>query len=197
MKSLEFILIIITIGSIFGISTFENISFADETEDISKQLAEKHKILAQTYEQEARELASIGNVQEAVNKFTLSAEQYTESAAYYRELHDYLNAAEYSGRASLAYEEAALIHSTLHNYSNSLLHYLLSDKSNAHSLQNKGIALFGDAYLLPPKFQVHLIDDPHKIICKDGLELIFKIDNSPACVSPLSKVKLIERGWTK
>jgi hypothetical protein len=59
------------------------------------------------------------------------------------------------------------------------------------------MALFGDSYLLPPKFQFYLIDDPHEIICKEGLELIFKIDNSPACVSFSSKAKLIERGWVK
>ncbi len=34
------------------------------------------------------------------------------------------------------------------------------------------------------------------IICKEGLELIFKsTDNSPACVKPATAEKLIERGW--
>ncbi|MBS3921684.1 MAG: hypothetical protein KGZ37_00875 [Nitrosarchaeum sp.] len=36
------------------------------------------------------------------------------------------------------------------------------------------------------------------VICRDGLELIFKSSNgSPACVKPNSKIKLIEYGWTK
>lgn len=36
------------------------------------------------------------------------------------------------------------------------------------------------------------------IQCKEGLELIFKAGSgSPACVKPETKIKLIERGWTK
>lgn len=38
---------------------------------------------------------------------------------------------------------------------------------------------------------------PENILCKEGLELIFKSTNGfPACVQPESKLKLIERGWT-
>ena len=33
------------------------------------------------------------------------------------------------------------------------------------------------------------------IICKDGLELIFKQNNSPACVKQSTAEKLVERGW--
>ena len=37
---------------------------------------------------------------------------------------------------------------------------------------------------------------PKNVVCKDGLKLIFKFtDSSPACVSPGTKTKLIERGW--
>ncbi len=37
---------------------------------------------------------------------------------------------------------------------------------------------------------------PEQIICKDKLELIFKVTNGfPACVQLESKLKLIERGW--
>jgi len=196
MTSLRFVLVSIVVSLVLFTSIFD-IAFADESEDITKQLAEKHRILAQIYEQEARELANIGNLQEAADKFTLSAEQYSESATYYRTLNDYFNAAKYNGRSALAHEEAAIISSKLHDYSNSLLNYLLSDKFNAHSLQNKRISMFGDAYLLPPKFQVHLVDDPNEIVCKEGLELVFKTDDSPACVFPSSKIKLMERGWTK
>ncbi len=34
-----------------------------------------------------------------------------------------------------------------------------------------------------------------EIKCKEGLELIFKSDNSPACVKPATAEKLMERGW--
>ena len=39
---------------------------------------------------------------------------------------------------------------------------------------------------------------PTHVICKSGLNLIFKsTDGSPACVKPLTSEKLIERGWAK
>ena len=196
MASLRFVLVSIVVILMMLTSTFD-IVFADDSEDITKQLAEKHVNLAQLYEQEARELANKGDLLEATNKFELAAKQYSEAVTYYHELNDHWNAAKYNARASLAHEESAIIHSELNDYSNSLLHFLLSDKFKAHSLQHNGIAMFGDEFLLPPKFQVHLVNDPHEIICKEGLELVFKIDDSPACVSPSSKIKLMERGWTK
>ncbi len=37
---------------------------------------------------------------------------------------------------------------------------------------------------------------PQNVICKEGLQLIFKSkDNSPACVKPQTAAKLVERGW--
>lgn len=172
-------------------------AFADEEENITKELATRHKDQAQIYENEARNLARMGKYQEASDKFTLAAEQYHEASTYYLKLKDYFNAAEYNGRASLAHEEAAIIHSEINDLSTAALHYFFSDKYLAHSRENKGIALFGDAYLLPPRYQVHLVDDPHEIVCREDLELVFKIDDSPACVSDSSKIKLIDRGWAK
>ena len=37
---------------------------------------------------------------------------------------------------------------------------------------------------------------PDDIICKDGLELIFKNNDSPACVKHETAIKLVERGWS-
>ena len=38
---------------------------------------------------------------------------------------------------------------------------------------------------------------PKEVICREKLQLIFKMDNSPVCVKPESIPKLIERGWAK
>jgi hypothetical protein len=47
-----------------------------------------------------------------------------------------------------------------------------------------------------PYEQVSIGIEPENVLCREGLELIFKSkDNSPACVKPDSKLKLIERGW--
>jgi len=49
---------------------------------------------------------------------------------------------------------------------------------------------------LSPKRQVEQGILPTDLICKEGLELIFKSKiNSPGCVKPTTVKKLIERGW--
>jgi hypothetical protein len=51
---------------------------------------------------------------------------------------------------------------------------------------------------LSPKKQNELGVLAGEIICKEGLELIFKANNgSPACVRPEIKKSLVERGWAK
>ena len=49
--------------------------------------------------------------------------------------------------------------------------------------------------LLPPLKQFKLGISVEDVTCKEGLELIKKYDNTPACVKPSSVTKLIERGW--
>ena len=49
---------------------------------------------------------------------------------------------------------------------------------------------------IPPKKQQGIEIIHGKIFCKQELELIFKYDNSPACVKPSTAQKLLERGWT-
>lgn len=50
--------------------------------------------------------------------------------------------------------------------------------------------------ILPPLNQIATGKIPENVLCKEGLELIFKSsDNSPACVKPQTAEKLIERGW--
>jgi len=47
-----------------------------------------------------------------------------------------------------------------------------------------------------PKHQIVNGVLPKDVICKEGLELIFKsTDGTPACVKPETATKLIERGW--
>jgi len=47
-----------------------------------------------------------------------------------------------------------------------------------------------------PKWQVFCGTLPDKVICNEGLQLIFKsTDDSPACVKSQTAEKLIVRGW--
>ena len=50
--------------------------------------------------------------------------------------------------------------------------------------------------IMPPKKQMAQDVDSKDVICKPGLELIFKkTDRMPACVKPESLEKLVARGW--
>lgn len=49
----------------------------------------------------------------------------------------------------------------------------------------------------PPLKQFESGISPDEIQCKDGLTLVQKHDDTPACVKPETKTKLIERGWIK
>jgi len=50
--------------------------------------------------------------------------------------------------------------------------------------------------ILSPKKQVAQGIVQHQVICKEGLQLIIKYNDSPACVKPETAEKLTERGWT-
>jgi len=50
---------------------------------------------------------------------------------------------------------------------------------------------------LPPLDQIQHNMKPSQIKCNDGLVLVYKYDDSPACVTESTKQKLIERGWAK
>ncbi len=50
---------------------------------------------------------------------------------------------------------------------------------------------------LPPMKQIEHGVKLNEIICKENMQLIFKPNNSPACVKLETAEKLIERGWAK
>jgi len=54
----------------------------------------------------------------------------------------------------------------------------------------------GDGEILAPLKQMQSGVSAESVVCKEGLELIFKAsDGSAACVMPSSVSKLVERGW--
>ena len=51
-------------------------------------------------------------------------------------------------------------------------------------------------YVLPPRKQLEWGLGNNEIVCREGMDLIFKAtDNSPACVKASTAQKLLERGW--
>jgi len=62
--------------------------------------------------------------------------------------------------------------------------------------ERKSMKELGQVRVDSPRKQVAQGISPEQIICKEGLELIFKVTNGfPACVKPETALKLIERGW--
>ncbi|KER06490.1 hypothetical protein AAA799E16_00728 [Marine Group I thaumarchaeote SCGC AAA799-E16] len=116
MNSLGFLIIIAIISLAFIVSVVPDFFPPVENEDTLLQQAENHKNQAQIYEKQARELTKNGQYKEAIKKFALSAEEYHEAAVNYGKMHDFLNAAKFHGRSSLAYEEAHLIQSESHDF---------------------------------------------------------------------------------
>lgn len=51
--------------------------------------------------------------------------------------------------------------------------------------------------ILSPLKQIKAGIAPENIVCKEGLELVFKLDGQPACIKTTSIQKLTAWGWTK
>ncbi|HET9010107.1 MAG TPA: hypothetical protein VFN17_08320 [Nitrosarchaeum sp.] len=51
--------------------------------------------------------------------------------------------------------------------------------------------------VLSPLKQIKEGITPENIVCKEGLELVFKLNGQPACIKTSSIPKLIAWGWTK
>jgi hypothetical protein len=59
-----------------------------------------------------------------------------------------------------------------------------------------GVGLTKDITWAPPIKQIKQFErEPENVKCNSDLELIFKLNGSPACVMAETKTKLIERGW--
>jgi len=58
-----------------------------------------------------------------------------------------------------------------------------------------GPAPIEEGKILSPKKQLSQGIEPDAVVCNEGLVLIIKYDNSPACVKPDTSEKLMERGW--
>ena len=54
-----------------------------------------------------------------------------------------------------------------------------------------------DETVLSPLKQIKEGIVPENVVCKEGLELVFKLNGEPACVKTTSIQKLITWGWTQ
>jgi len=68
---------------------------------------------------------------------------------------------------------------------------------HASGLVGTAFFTYGNPNIIHPSLKQQLESGvaPEDIICKEGLQLIFKQDSSPACVKSQTAEKLIQRGW--
>jgi len=69
-----------------------------------------------------------------------------------------------------------------------------TDDSNSTSVETEDDV---SNIILSPLKQIKSGIAPENIVCKEGLELVFKLDGQPACIKTTSIQKLIAWGWTK
>ena len=62
-------------------------------------------------------------------------------------------------------------------------------------IENADASNSSDESISSPRQQMNEGIFSHEITCKEGLELIFKPNDSPACVKQSTAEKLIQRGW--
>ncbi len=83
------------------------------------------------------------------------------------------------------------------NNDGNLEHALCTPTQLASESNISEIRKISQNYILPPLVQSEFGVNLKEIQCKQNLVLIQKYDDSPACVTESTKLKLIERGWTK
>ncbi|MBS3921681.1 MAG: hypothetical protein KGZ37_00860 [Nitrosarchaeum sp.] len=118
-------------------------------------------------------------------------------------LAEFIYAGENAQPKSFTLEEALEIQAKRNNITNDTRSYLKNTEftgeltaDDVHCM-NKIYDEILTQKVRSPKLQVFCGTPIEKITCNEGLELIFKSkDNSPACVSPKTAEKLVERGWT-
>jgi hypothetical protein len=116
------------------------------------------------------------------------AKHHYEEAVRYNQLCEGEQSCDHM-QASYHYEESAKHYKALGDNQN-------YTKYHAYSLYHTGVLKHGDSYVLPPRHQMYIVDNPDEIQCKQSHELIFKSTTGhPHCVTSHTAEKLVSRGW--
>ena len=148
-----------------------------------------HRQAARHYNDAAMEYSLLGENNNAAKYYQESGLQYHYAAFQLEKSGNLQESVEHHYRAGIQYHNAALQFKIIDDYTK-------YGKQFAESLKHKRMAKYGSDYMLPPKQQMQLLAEPQEIKCNEGLELIFKSSSGePACFTPSSASKLVQRGW--
>jgi len=194
----------------------EDMPVARVTESGSLEAVLGHLEEAQSFVESAKEFRDTGYDNQAAVSYIQAGINYHNAALEYALLQDHENAAKYHHEAAIQHHNAALHfekgqdftqsviqhhHAGVHHHFAGVSHEMMEDhktarKHFAESILHKRMAKFGSDYILPPKHQLQWLADPSELICKEGLNIIFKsTTKEPSCVKPETAARLIERGW--
>lgn len=150
-----------------------------------------HRQAARHYDAAAMGYSLLGENQNAAKYYQKSGLQYHYAAFQLEKSGNLQESTKYHYQAGIQYHNAALQFKIINDYTN-------YEKQFSESFKQKRMAKYGSDYVLPPKQQMRWLVEPQEVKCNEGLELVFKSSNGePACFTPSSTSKLVQRGWAK
>jgi len=194
----------------------EGMAVARVAESGSPEAAQRYIEEAQDFIKSAKEFEDTGYDNQAAVSYNQAAINYHVASLEYSLLKNHENAAKYYHEAAIQHHNAAMhfekygdfTQSVIQHFESGVDHHFagvsfetMGDDKNARkhfteTIIQKRMAKFGSDYVMPPKHQLQWLADPSEIVCRDGLEILFKYATKlPVCVKPESTTKLVERGW--
>jgi len=194
----------------------EGMDVARVAESGSLIVAQRYVEEAQGFIERAKEFGDTGYDNQAAVSYNQAAINHHLAALEYSLLKDHENAAKYYHEAAIQHHKAALHFEKYGDFTQSAIQHfksgvqyhfagvsfeIMGDDENARkdfteTIIQKRMAKFGSDYVMPPKHQLQWLADPSEIVCKEGLEILFKSTTKvPVCVKSESTAKLVDRGW--
>lgn len=194
----------------------EGMAVARVAESGSLESAQRHVQEAKGFVESAKELVDMNFDNQAAVSYIQAAIHYRDAALEYSLLKDHKNAAKFYNEAAVHHHNAALHFEKWSDFTQSVIQYYQSGvqhhfagisletigdyetarKHFTDAIFQKRMAKFGSDYVMPPKHQMQWLASPYELVCKEGLDIIFKsTTKEPVCVTPETATKLVTRGW--
>lgn len=203
-------------NGIITVSDPEGMAVGRVAESGSVDAANSYVEEAQSFVVAAKEFGDDGYDNQAAVSYNQAAINYHYAAIEYSLLNQHENAAKYHHEAAIQHHNAAVhfekwndftqsviqhFQSGVHHHFAGVSYEMMGDDENAQkhfseAMIHKRMSKFGSDYVMPPRHQLQWLSDPSELVCKEGLEIIYKIKTKiPACVKPETATSLVSRGW--
>ncbi len=171
---------------------------------------------AQNFVESAKEFVETSYHIQAAVSYNQAAINYHHAALEYSLLDDHENAAKYHHESAIQHHNAGVHYEKGEDFTQSVIQHfqsgvhhhfagvsleMMGDDENARkhfseAILQKRMSKFGSDYVMPPKHQLPWLSNPSELVCKEGLEILYKSTTKiPVCVKPETAKSLVERGW--